>query len=396
MQTGHTSIRLRSAHRLTKPVTWLELFFDLVFVAAVAQVGEPLARDFSPSGLVRYGFLFFLIWWAWLGHSMFNTRFLVDDPLQRLFTLIQIFATAVMAANARDALSSRDAAGFSAAYAVVRIVLVIQYIRACRVHRARNLARLYASGYGLAAFFWVAAALAPASLRYPLWAIALFVDIATPILSTRHTHKLPPDAEHLPERFGLFTIILLGDSVMSIMHGIESQETWTPQAALSAFFGLCLIFMYWWCYFDQSGATTAKHVHSPKHALSLEIWQYVHLPLYLSLAVAGIGIEHVIAAGGRTALPAEAVVLIAAANSLALLSIRILSSTTETKLNRRSLEWVCPFLALLPAYPAAQKIPSYLLLGYFLGVCALQTLFAKQHTSAALLTITREPGFSAN
>src|SRR5690349_6283896 len=107
MQIGHTSIRLRSAHRLTKPVTWLELFFDLVFVAAVAQVGEPLAHDFSLSGIVRYAFLFFLIWWAWLGHSMFNTRFLVDDPLQRLFTLVQIFATAVMAANARDALSSR-------------------------------------------------------------------------------------------------------------------------------------------------------------------------------------------------------------------------------------------------------------------------------------------------
>ncbi|HEX6879563.1 MAG TPA: low temperature requirement protein A, partial [Terriglobales bacterium] len=272
MHIRHTPIRLRSTHRTTKPVSWLELFFDLVFVAAVAQVGEPLAHQFSLAGLARYAFLFFLIWWAWLGHSMFNTRFLVDDRLQRMLTLLQIFATAVMAANARDALSSRDAAGFSAAYAVVRIVLVIQYIRARKVHAARTLAGLYAIGYGTAAIVWLSAALAPAPWRYMLWTLALLVDTATPILSARYTHKLPPDAEHLPERFGLFTIILLGDSVMSIMHGIESQELWTPQAALSAFFGLCLIFAYWWCYFDHSGATKEKHVRSLRHVLPFEMW----------------------------------------------------------------------------------------------------------------------------
>jgi low temperature requirement protein LtrA len=392
MQIGHTSIRLRSAHRLTKPVTWLELFFDLVFVAAVAQVGEPLAHDFSLSGIVRYAFLFFLIWWAWLGHSMFNTRFLVDDPLQRLFTLVQIFATAVMAANARDALSSRDAAGFSAAYAVVRIVLVIQYLRARKVPGARVLAGLYASGYGIAAIFWVAAALAPASLRYALWSVALAIDIATPVLSARYTHKFPPDAEHLPERFGLFTIILLGDSVMSIMHGIESQETWAPQAALSAFFGLCLTFMFWWCYFDQSGVTREKHVRSRIHARSLEIWQYVHLPLYLSLAVVGVGIERVIAAGGRAPLPSDAVILLATANSVALFSIAVLSIASNETFHRR-FHWLSPVLALLPIYPATRATPAYLLLGYFLAVCALQTLLAKR-TPARLHTTASEPEFN--
>ena len=83
-----------------RKVTWLELFFDLIFVAAIAQVGEPLREDYTLSGLIRYSTLFVLIWWAWIGNSVFATRFNSDDGLQRLLTLVQMFAVAAMAANA--------------------------------------------------------------------------------------------------------------------------------------------------------------------------------------------------------------------------------------------------------------------------------------------------------
>src|SRR3982751_2599879 len=79
------------AHRR---VTWMELFFDLIFVAAVAEVGAPLAADYSPAGLLRYGFLFVLIWWAWSGHTLYSTRFDHDDLPQRLLILLQ-WSTAV-------------------------------------------------------------------------------------------------------------------------------------------------------------------------------------------------------------------------------------------------------------------------------------------------------------
>ncbi len=126
---------LRLRHTGGEPgrkVTWLELFFDLAFVAAVAQVGTPLAADYSLDGLLRYGFLFLLIWWAWNGHSTFSTRFDTDDVVQRVLTLVQIFVVAVMAVNAKDALDSRSSAGFAAAYAVMRLLLVAQYVRARR------------------------------------------------------------------------------------------------------------------------------------------------------------------------------------------------------------------------------------------------------------------------
>src|SRR5688572_26767082 len=92
-------------------VTWLELFFDLIFVAAVAQVGTPLTDRYELQELGRYVFMFVLIWWAWLGHTMYSTRFDSDDLIQRVLTLLQIFAAAVMAANAKDSLDSRNSAG---------------------------------------------------------------------------------------------------------------------------------------------------------------------------------------------------------------------------------------------------------------------------------------------
>src|SRR5215471_19588908 len=128
-----TPLRVRSTGETARKVTWLELFFDLIFVAAVAQVAEPLRHEYSLVGLVRFTPLFILIWWAWTGHTVFSTRFDTDDLVQRALTLVQMFVVAVMAANARDALDSRSSAGFAAAYAGVRFILVAQYLRARHV-----------------------------------------------------------------------------------------------------------------------------------------------------------------------------------------------------------------------------------------------------------------------
>src|SRR5262249_24329483 len=143
-----------------------ELFFDLVFVAAVAQVAEPLRHDYSVAGLARFTVLFILIWWAWTGHSVFSTRFDTDDLVQRGLTLVQMFVVAAMAANAKDALNSRSSAGFAAAYAAVRFILVAQYVRARRLVEARPLTVRYIAGHGLAAVLWLASALVPAPERF--------------------------------------------------------------------------------------------------------------------------------------------------------------------------------------------------------------------------------------
>src|SRR4051812_12722710 len=88
----------------SRRVTWMELFFDLIFAAAVAQVGTPLGMNYTAAGLARYTFLFILIWLAWSGHTLYSTRFDTDDLIQRLLVLVHWSTAAVMAANAKESL----------------------------------------------------------------------------------------------------------------------------------------------------------------------------------------------------------------------------------------------------------------------------------------------------
>jgi len=289
--------RLRSGEGLEpgRRVTWLELFFDLVFVAAVAQVGTHLRDDYSIAGLIRFSLLFLLIWWAWLGHTTFSTRFDTDDLVQRGLTALQMFLVAVMAINSTQALDSRDSAGFAAAYSVMRMVLAGQYLRARRIPEARALTTRFAASVGTAAALWLISAFVPAPGRMVIWALALIIDVGTPLLSTRHLVDIPHDAAHLPERYGLFTIILLGESVIAVMAGMGGQEYWSVAAASAAILSMTIIFAIWWWYFDVIEAAAERFVRSREDGFRFHVWTYAHLPLYLGIAVTGVGVEHLIA-----------------------------------------------------------------------------------------------------
>jgi low temperature requirement protein LtrA len=283
-------------------VTWLELFFDLVFVAAVAQVAEPLREHYSIDGAVRFALLFVLIWWAWTGYTVFATRFDASDAIQRGLTLVQMFVVAAMAANAGEEIDGRSTAGFAAAYAVLRLVLVAQYVRARHVPEARPLTTRYIVGHGSAALLWLGSAFVPAPGRYLLWGVALLVDLGTPWLTLRLSARLPPDSEHLPERFGLFTLILLGEAVVSVMHGMRSHEDWAPAAAVSAVLGTMGVFTIWWWYFHGVDAASARHVRSRRDEVAFHLWTCAHFPLYLGLVVTAVGMEHVVTAAARSTL----------------------------------------------------------------------------------------------
>lgn len=371
--------------------TWLELFFDLIFVAAVAQVGGPLHTNYSFLALTRYAFLFFLIWWAWLGHTLYSTRFDTDDPVQRALTLVQMFTVAVMAANASEDLGSRSAAGFAAAYAAMRIILVLQYLRARRVERSKRLTNYYAAGFGLAATFWLVAAFFGAPERFWVWGAALAVEIATPILCARYDHELPPHPEHLPERFGLFTIILMGESLVAIMRGIESQETWSPHAASAAFFGMALVFGLWWWYFDGAQAAKERHIRSKRDFRLFRVWSYAHFPMYLAVATVGIGVEHVIGLSGGAVLRQGEAWLLATAATVVMVSLATIAATSEKARSSRSVATfllphclVAAPILLLPAV-ALWSFPHFFVIA--LAVFAvLQVALSRTERKVALST----------
>lgn len=376
--------RWRSEHGVEagRRVTWLELFFDLVFVAAVAQVGTHLRDDYSFAGLLRFTFLFILIWWAWLGHTTFSTRFDTDDLVQRGLTGLQMFLVAVMAINATGALDSRDSAGFAAAYSLMRFVLVAQYLRARHVRQARALTTRYAASCGMGATLWLVSALIPTPERFWLWAIALTIDIATPLLTTPHLVRVPHDAAHLPERYGLFSIILLGESMVAVMTGMARQEYWSVGAASSAILGMALVFAIWWWYFDGVEAVGERVVRSTHDAIRFHVWSYAHVPLYLGIAVAGVGVEHVIVTSTEAPLhPAEGWILCSAI-AMVMFALILLDATRRrgrlsTLLPPLLAPAVMVALTLLFGMAADRMMPSALIAGLTL-LCAGQLTYSLQ------------------
>jgi low temperature requirement protein LtrA len=312
-----------------RKVTWLELFFDLVFVAAVAQAATHLRDDYSSTGLLRFALLFLLIWWAWLGHTTFSTRFDTDDVVQRGLTAVQLFLVAVMAVNATGPLDSRDSAGFAAAYSLMRLVLAGQFLRARCVQRARALTTRYAASCGVAAALWLTSAFLDAPARFAVWALALTIDIGTPLVSTRHLVDVPHDAAHLPERFGLFSIILLGESMAAVMTGMGHQEYWSVRAASAALFGIAAVFGLWWSYFDGVNATAHRLIRSMADAKRFQVWSYVHLPLYLGIAVMGVGLERVIETATEAPLPSSDALILTGAAATVVLSMGVIGLTRE-------------------------------------------------------------------
>ncbi len=363
-------------------VTWTELFFDVIFVAAVAQVGTPLAQDYSPSGLLRYSLLFVLIWWAWSGHTLYCTRFDTDDAIQRLLVLVQSFIVAVMAANAKDALDSTSSAGFAAAYAGMRIILVVQYLRARRVPETRDLTTRYAIGFGAAAVLWMVSATTDPPVRFWLWMAALIVDFATPWIAVKHSVKFPPDAAHFPERFGLFTLILLGEFVSCVMRGIESQETWSLPLATTAFASMAFAFALRWWYFDGAQSAAERFVRSKRQARLFRLWNYAHFPLSLGIGIAGVGFQRVIALQpGRQLNRAETWILCSSV-ALLMLALVAIGSTSDAVQKRQGLwRYLLPQLllvagALAMGLCAARLPPVALVLGLFL-LCAGQVILAQ-------------------
>jgi low temperature requirement protein LtrA len=312
-------------------VSWLELFFDLIFVAAVAQVAEPLREHYTLGGIVRFATLFALIWWAWTGYTVFATRFDSDDGVQRLLTLVQMFVVAAMAANAEDELHSRSAAGFTAAYAVLRLVLVAQYFRARHLPEARSLTTRHVVGHGVAAAMWLASAFVPAPGRFVLWTAAFVIDLGTPWVALPHTVRLPPDPAHLPERFGLFTLILLGEAVIAVMHGMKSQEEWSIMAASAAFSGMGLLFLMRWWYFDVAFAASKRTVESRRDAVRFHIWTYAHFPLYLGVVVAAVGVQRVVTVAARSALTVQEIGLMIGAAIVVVVAMRVIGGVSRVK-----------------------------------------------------------------
>ncbi len=275
-----------------RSATWLELFFDLIFVVAIAQLAHNFQQDFSLMGLAKLGILFVPVWWCWVGATFYDTRFDNDGLVDRLITLIQMAIAASMAANIHHALDS-SSIPFSLSYIAFRAVLVCQYLHAgYHVPPARHLTNWYAAGFTISLLFWLASVFVPLPWRFIFWGLGLLIDLVTPLTAGQRVMKVPPNMAHTTERIGLFTIIVLGESIVAVVGGVSEKE-WTPMSIAIALLGLSIAFSFWWMYFDTVEESPLHAMKKGKMKVAL-IWLYSHLPLAIGLTATGVGVEKMI------------------------------------------------------------------------------------------------------
>ncbi|MGB3693369.1 MAG: low temperature requirement protein A [Spirulinaceae cyanobacterium] len=306
--------------------TWLELFYDLVFVVAISQLAHHLSKQVSPQGFFEFVVLFIPVWWAWIGTTFYANRFDSDNIVRRLLIGIQMLAMAALAVNVHDGLGSTSG-GFALAYAIARLVLVFEYLWAgWHIPQARGLAIYYAKGFAIAACLWLISVFIPLPWRFLFWVLGLIVDFATPLSAGKFQVQLLPHTEHLPERFGLFTIIVLGEAIIAVVNGVAEME-WQGMSALTAMGGFTVAFSLWWIYFENVGGSALQAVKNSKRIAVLQIWLYIHLPLVIGLAATGVGVEHALSSPAKLPLPSPERWLLCGSVALCFFSLAILHRT---------------------------------------------------------------------
>jgi low temperature requirement protein LtrA len=265
-----------------RKATWFELFFDLVFVVAVAQLSGAYAHHFDWAGAAGSALLLLAMWWCWLGHTFHATRFDQQRPDQRALGLLQIAAVTVIAYGVSDALGARGAA-FALGLGAFKLLLAVAWLREWRWRGAHGLIRAYAGLYLLQAALWAVSATLPPTPRVAVWLAALALDLVSPWWVARDTTRVRPHPEHLPERFGLFTIILLGEGVASAVHALDHGPALHGPALAAALVGAALSFGAWLGYFEVTRAHGERPVDSAAEGRKLRIWAYGHVPLYIGL-----------------------------------------------------------------------------------------------------------------
>lgn len=312
-------LRREECEEEDRKVTWLELFFDLIFVVAIAQLAHNFHEDFSLVGLAKLGILFVPVWWCWIGAVFYDTRFDTDGLVDRLITLMQMAIAASLAANIHHGLSS-SSVGFTLSYIAFRGVLICQYLHAgYHVPRARLLTNWYAAGFAISLFFWLASVFVPLPWRFVLWGLGAMIDFATPLSAGKRVAQVPPNMAHTTERIGLFTIIVLGESIVSVVSGV-SELAWTPTSIAIALLGLSITFSFWWMYFDTVDDSPLQAMRQGKMQIALT-WLYSHLPLAIGLTATGVGVEKMISGLGNDAARGEKVLFcLAVALCLVILS----------------------------------------------------------------------------
>ncbi|MDJ0557423.1 MAG: low temperature requirement protein A [Microcoleaceae cyanobacterium MO_207.B10] len=343
-------LRKDEEQQLERKVGWLELFFDLVFVAVMRELAHYLSAHISAAGVGSFILLSIPVWWIWVGATYYNERFQTEGLESRVFTFIKMLPVAGLAVFIHHGLGETSA-GFALSYAAAHLIVTYLWWRGGYHDRNfRPTAKRLVIGYSISIILFIISAFIPSPGRFVLWGIGLTVDLLTPLFTIRQQAALPKfSTSRLPERFGLFVMIVLGESVIGVVEGISKNENLSLLTALTGIFGMTLVFSFWWVYFDFIARRPFKQSMGYSFA-----WAYLHMPLVIAITATGAGIVHVISANENVALSDNVRILISCSVAVFLGVIGLIEVTLRRKDNDLTdpifspcLKWGAALLAIL-------------------------------------------------
>ena len=328
------------AHRTSTP---LELLFDLCFVVAVAQAGtglhHALAELHVRDALVGYSTVFFAIWWAWMNFTWFASSYDNDDLAYHFGVFVQIGGVLVLAAGVPRAFAGSDFAVVTVGYLIMRTALVAGWLRAAkddRAHRRTNLR--YAEGIGACQLGWVALLVLPGELRMTGFIVMAALEMTVPVWAERATPN-PWHPHHIAERYSLFTIIVLGETILAATLAVQSaldSGGRLDEVSEVAVTGLVAVCAMWWLYFDrpnESQVSGLRERWDSTTATSSFVWGYGHYFVLAGAAAVGAGLAVAVdhATGSSTITPSGAALSVAVPAAIYLIAVTLLHSSHWTR-----------------------------------------------------------------
>jgi low temperature requirement protein LtrA len=292
-------LRVRKGHEPGR-VTYMELFFDLVFVFAVTQLSHTLLRDVPPAGALRTAFLLMAVWWVWIYTSWVTNWLDPERTPVRLLLLALMLAGLILSTSLPDAFGARGLS-FALAYAFMQVGRSLFMLKALRGRNPANFRNFQRITIWLAitGFLWIAGGLLPPSSRPICWAAALLLEYIspavafwTPGLGRSTTADWTVEGHHLAERCALFVIIALGESVL-VTGATFGELDWTPPAIAAFVTAFLASVTMWWIYFDK-GAEFGSHTivtSADPGRLARAAFTYIHLFIVAGIIVAAVGDE---------------------------------------------------------------------------------------------------------
>ncbi|HXQ38780.1 MAG TPA: low temperature requirement protein A [Anaerolineales bacterium] len=307
-------------------ITFLELFYDLVYVVIIAELSRALAGYVSLAGIGTFVFLFIIVWWAWFNGAMYHNLHGNNNIRTRVFTFLQMLTVVAMAIFAHNAIGE-GSTGFALAYAAFHLILTWLWWRT-GVHdlHHRPLSQPYSTTFLITSGLFILSVFIPPPWRFVLWVLALFIDLALLfLLWTNRNRAIQAQINRVElissstvERFGLFTIIVLGEVIVGVVSGVAEHLHLSWLAGATALLGMLIAIGLWWVYFDfVSGRPPMRHTRS-----SL-LWIYLHLPITMGIAAVGASILNVVEHAGEP-LPREVRLLLVGASAAALTGMSLI------------------------------------------------------------------------